>query len=123
MKHTYKGTPLNFHGSVTIYGPSGCGKSTHAATLAKFFGKTRIVDGWTPGGPLDDDTLALTNHPHTGAIDFYDAAASADIKLSPARVPRAITRSPTRCADCDQPQGHTHHAHCVFIPFVSEEAA
>lgn len=74
--------------AVIIYGPSGCGKSTHATRLAAHFGKTRIVDGWTPGSKLGADTLALTNFPHTGAVHFTDAAKEAGIALPGAAVQR-----------------------------------
>lgn len=69
---------------IVIYGPQGCGKSTHAAALARHYGKTRIVDDWTPSRPVPADTLALTNACHIGAIHFLDAAAAAGIRLLPA---------------------------------------
>jgi Holliday junction resolvasome RuvABC ATP-dependent DNA helicase subunit len=70
---------------VLVYGPAGCGKTTHAQALAKFYGKTRIVDDWEPGGRVPADTLALTNALHQGAVDFVDAASAAGVRLSPAR--------------------------------------
>lgn len=72
--------------AIVVYGPPGCGKSTHAVALAIHFGKSRIVDDWTPGGRLGDDTLALTNVPHGATISFLDAASDAGIQLSPRRV-------------------------------------
>jgi adenylate kinase family enzyme len=108
---------------MVIYGPSGCGKSTHSAALAKFFGKTRVVDEWEPGGNVADDTLALTNHPHQGAMDFYTATAIAGINLTPATVGKRITRSHAKCIECQQPLGHSHLAYCLLIPFVMGEAA
>jgi Holliday junction resolvasome RuvABC ATP-dependent DNA helicase subunit len=74
---------------IVIYGPQGCGKTTHAAALARHYGKTRIVDDWTPGGPVPDDTLVLTNVPHGRAISFLDAARAAGIRL-PAALARAL---------------------------------
>ncbi len=74
--------------SIVIYGPNGCGKSRYAVALAKHFGKTRIVDDWTPGSRLDDDTLALTNVPHQGAVPFLKAVSEARIRLTPATVRR-----------------------------------
>lgn len=73
---------------VVIYGPAGCGKTTHAAALAKHYGKTRIVDDWTPGGPVPADTLALTSVLHQGAIAFLTAATEAKIRIAPGRVNR-----------------------------------
>ena len=73
---------------VVIYGPHGCGKSTHATRLAAHYGKTRIVDGWTPGAPLSSETLALTNVPHKNAIPYWIAAKAAGIQLSGAVVQR-----------------------------------
>lgn len=58
---------------VIVFGPSGCGKSTHATALALYFGKTRIVDDWVPGGPVPADTLALTSTPCGDSIRFDDA--------------------------------------------------
>lgn len=80
---------------VIVYGPSGCGKSTHAIALVAHFRKSRIVDDWEPGGRVDDDTLALTNVPHAGAVSFVDAAFDAGIKLSPRRVAeiRSLSKS------------------------------
>lgn len=75
-------------GPVVIYGPQGCGKSTHATRLAAHFGKTRIIDAWTPGSQLGADTLALTNVPHKGAIHYTDAAEAAGIDLPGAAVQR-----------------------------------
>jgi energy-coupling factor transporter ATP-binding protein EcfA2 len=74
--------------NIVIYGPSGCGKSTHACALARHYGKTRIVDDWTPGSRLGDDTLALTNVPHQGAVPFLQAVTEARISLTPATVRR-----------------------------------
>jgi thymidylate kinase len=74
--------------ATVIYGPDGCGKTTHAVVLAKHFGKSRIVDDWTPGGRLDADTLALTSTPHQGAKPFLVAIREAGIKMSPAAVRR-----------------------------------
>lgn len=74
--------------AIVVYGPHSCGKSTHAKALAKHYGKSRVVDDWTPGAPLSADTIALTNFPHAGAIDFWDATAAAGISLSPATVRR-----------------------------------
>ena len=108
---------------IVIYGPSGCGKSTHSNALAMFFGKTRVVDDWTPGATVGSDTLALTNQPHQGAMDFYIATAIAGINLTPATVGKRITRSPAKCIECQQPLGHSHLAHCLLIPFVMGEAA
>jgi len=67
---------------IVIYGPSGCGKSAHAVALARHYGKDRIVDDWTPGGPVPADTLVLTSIPHGDAINFLDAARAAGIRLS-----------------------------------------
>ncbi len=73
---------------VVVYGPQGCGKSAHARLLAKHYGKSRIVDDWTPGAPLSSDTLALTNVPHKDAIPYWTAAKAAGIQLSGAVVQR-----------------------------------
>jgi replication-associated recombination protein RarA len=69
---------------IVVYGPQGCGKTTHAAALARHYGKTRIVDDWTPSRPVPADTLALTNACHVEAIHFLDATAAAGIRLRPA---------------------------------------
>ena len=38
---------------------------------ARYYGKPRIVDPWSPGDPLQANCIALTNSPeNTGAIDF-----------------------------------------------------
>jgi anion-transporting ArsA/GET3 family ATPase len=85
MKIDINGKPPK---AVIIYGPSGCGKSTFSCALARHFGKTRIVDDWTPGSRLGDDTLALTNIPHQGAVPFLQAVSEARIRLTPATVRR-----------------------------------
>lgn len=59
--------------SIVIYGPQGCGKSRNKAALAAHFGMGQVIDDWNPGGPLPENTLALTNVPGVeGAIDFLD---------------------------------------------------
>ena len=62
--------------STVIYGHQGCGKTAHKAALAAHFNKAQVIDGWTPGNPLPDDAMALTNVPGVqGAIAFNDAMA------------------------------------------------
>lgn len=73
-------------GGVIVFGPHLCGKTTHAAALARHFGKSRIVDDWTPGGPVSADTLALTSHPHPAAIRFVDAISEAGIQQTAASI-------------------------------------
>jgi hypothetical protein len=60
--------------ALIISGPSRCGKTQHAESLAKHYGKSKILDGWHPGRPLPDNTLILTNVVNVpGAIRFEDA--------------------------------------------------
>jgi hypothetical protein len=70
---------------IVVYGPARAGKTQHAAALARHYGKTRIVDDWTPGGPLRADTLALTSVPVRGAVYLLDAIDDAGIKLPASR--------------------------------------
>jgi hypothetical protein len=68
--------PSPFHSAkaVIIYGPQGCGKSRHKGDLAAFYGKTLIIDGWTPDVRLPVESIALTSFGGIdGAIDFDDA--------------------------------------------------
>lgn len=78
----------NSPAGVVVCGPQGCGKTTYACALARHFGKTRIVDDWTPGGPVPANTLALTNQPHQGAVPFLTAATEAKIEITRAHVSR-----------------------------------
>lgn len=119
----YTSLPQAASTGIVIYGESGCGKSTYAKALAAHFGKTRIVDNWIPGGKVDDDSIVLTNHPHDGSVDFYSAAKIAGIKLPHPVAPRPISRSPSKCIECQQPLGDPHLAHCALIPFVAGEPA
>lgn len=76
--------------TVVIYGPEGCGKSRHAAALAAHYGKSTVVDDWTPGQPLPANALALTTEPNqAGAIPFDVAMREAGLSANPpASIPR-----------------------------------
>lgn len=52
--------------SIIVYGPPGCGKTTNKDKLAKYFGKSHIVDNWMPGDDIPNDSLILTSSP--GAV-------------------------------------------------------
>ena len=47
---------------------------------------TWSVDEWEPGGPVRQDTVALTNTPTRGAVHFAEAARAAGIKLIAAQL-------------------------------------
>lgn len=64
-------------GAVVVYGPQGCGKTRNAERLRKHFGKRSVIDDWTPGDPLPDDCLALTNHPGAANAIAFDTAMGA----------------------------------------------
>lgn len=57
---------------VVIYGPPGSGKTQYAPKLAKFYGKTKIIDDWGNGTPTED-ALYLTQWKHIGAISIDHA--------------------------------------------------
>ena len=124
-------TSTPYRQGLVIYGPPGCGKSTHAAALAAFFGKSRLVDDWVPGGPLADDTIALTNELHLGALQFAEAMSMARITARPNEVGDGvatpawggINRSRSRCIECNQEQGVDHVPGCRFARFAPGRAA
>ena len=69
--------------TLIIHGPQGCGMSRHAAALAKHYGRTIILDDWTPGTPVPADALVLTNESNVeGAIEFKDAMRAAGLTLA-----------------------------------------
>lgn len=55
---------------IIIYGPQGCGKSRDVEKLARHYQKDMVIDAWSPGDPLPDNALALTNVETPGAIAY-----------------------------------------------------
>ena len=55
--------PKDKNSSVVFTAPQGWGKTRDAKHLLKLFGLNRLVDDWTPGMPVQDRTLHLTNVP------------------------------------------------------------
>jgi len=107
------------HKGIVVYGPPGSGKTVHATAIAKFYGKSRVVDDWVPGGPVPRDTLALTDQPYDGAIHITEAIAAAAMS-APAP---SITRSAPACACCRMPMGEAHLEYCAFADFTTGAAA
>lgn len=67
-------------GSLVISGPQGCGKSRHAKALARYYGKTRVIDDWIPGTPIPGNALALTHETRLiNAIPFKNAMRAAGL--------------------------------------------
>ncbi|MBD8531467.1 MULTISPECIES: hypothetical protein [unclassified Massilia] len=77
----------NQNAGIVIHGPSGCGKTRNAAALARHYGKSSILDDWTPrpGAKLQANVLALTNESPAplGAIAFSDAMYAAGLSRRP----------------------------------------
>lgn len=59
--------------SVIVYGPPGCGKTTNRYKLADYFGKSCVMDNWTPGDDIPDDALILTNVPGVKGALLFDS--------------------------------------------------
>lgn len=84
--------------SIVVYGPQGCGKTRNKAALAAHFGLSNIIDDWSPGDTLPEDTLALTNTPGVeGAIAFSQENAP---KM--ARIPFTDQFIPCTCGAQDK---------------------
>lgn len=61
------------------FAPQGAGKSVAADRLARHFRATVVVDEWSPGVPLPEGGLALTNVPGVkGARMLADVLADLD---------------------------------------------
>jgi len=65
--------------AVIIYGPNGCGKTTNAVALARYFGKTVIIDNEryrAYDGQFPPQAIVLTAARLPGAIHFDDVVYS-----------------------------------------------
>ena len=55
--------PSSLPKTIVVYGRQGCGKTTHSQALARHFGTSQILDGWTGATRLPTwDTLVLTDN-------------------------------------------------------------
>lgn len=57
--------------AVIVYGEPGCGKSRHGAAIAKYFGKTQIIDDWKLGDHLPQDALCLTSDDRVHGLEAF----------------------------------------------------
>lgn len=65
---------MSIHSAVIVFGPQGCGKTRNARALADHFGMLRVIDEWSVGDPMPEDTLLLTNDSNApGAVDYFAA--------------------------------------------------
>lgn len=89
---------------VIVYGPAGCGKTRYAQTLAKYYGKKIIIDGWGDSNskPVEDalyltcEDMSSSGYRYT--VPFHAAAKAAGIDLSD--IPSLKSFEPRYCKDC-----------------------
>lgn len=65
--------------SVIVYGPQGCGKSANAEVITDHFGLSSWIDNWTPGMPMPQNALLLTQaYGIPGALHYFDVMREID---------------------------------------------
>lgn len=69
--------------SIIVYGPQGSGKNQEAGEkIAKYFGLSHVDTDWYRGKDLPDDTIAFSDFPVEGALDFHEVMAEIDAHLN-----------------------------------------